>query len=481
MSRPQPVTIDAPAPPTLSIISPTPRAFTFPRTHNLVDSPYSSPSHTPFQADLRSLVISPVTPPPTSLPSTHKRRKSSHSLDVERRPRKGDEDYVKRPENAFILFRRKCCEERAAEEADGTAKKQRQADLSKAISQQWKTLSAEERQYWEQLAKEKKKEHELLYPDYVYRPQRQPKNKKRKGAKRGEYDHDTDTTNTPSDSVTFVLPDAASRPHGRSVSAPNRPCRYSTIQIPNVFVSPSCPTSPSTPTSLLPMISGRSGNSDFLGEDDFDFRPNTAFTGKPSQLLPAVFNFDGISRGDDMLLPLSSGSSIGSGSSGPSSPQSGPYTPTSGPIAHLERSFSQLDTSSPERRDPIIHGEGDWDLPQFGMDLFGPSGPSPFPSIENTIETDFCSPWGEAQPTGTMVWNAPPPEQYSSIDENAVIFSRDDFDLSAIPPIQLDLPKFVPGEAINIDLDVEFLSSTLERDTERGVMGFDDIMGGNTF
>ena len=84
----------------------------------------------------------------------------------ERRPKKGDEDYIKRPENAFILFRRKCCEDRNlalgagdAGEGDGSApptKKQRQADLSKTISQQWKGLSAEERQYWEDLAKEKK-------------------------------------------------------------------------------------------------------------------------------------------------------------------------------------------------------------------------------------------------------------------------------------------------------------------------------------
>ncbi|THV03648.1 hypothetical protein K435DRAFT_583561, partial [Dendrothele bispora CBS 962.96] len=51
-------------------------------------------------------------------PSTPKRRKSSTgpasstSPDAERRPKKGDENYIKRPENAFILFRRKCCEDR---------------------------------------------------------------------------------------------------------------------------------------------------------------------------------------------------------------------------------------------------------------------------------------------------------------------------------------------------------------------------------
>ncbi|KAI0028004.1 high mobility group box domain-containing protein, partial [Vararia minispora EC-137] len=85
-----------------------------------------------------------------------------------------------RPENAFILFRRKCVEDRnavlgSATDADAPApapapKRQRQADLSKAISAQWKALSAEEKQYWEDLAKERKEAHAKRYPDYVYRP-----------------------------------------------------------------------------------------------------------------------------------------------------------------------------------------------------------------------------------------------------------------------------------------------------------------------
>ena len=111
------------------------------------------------------------------------------------------EDYVKRPENAFILFRRKCCEDRQqagdVAAADGLTKKQRQVDLSKTISQQWKSLSAEERQFWEQMAQDKKKEHEQSYPNYVYRPQRakdkdgQTKNKKMK-----KVDQDTGTHRT---------------------------------------------------------------------------------------------------------------------------------------------------------------------------------------------------------------------------------------------------------------------------------------------
>jgi hypothetical protein len=45
-----------------------------------------------------------------------------------------------------------------AGDGDGSAptKKQRQADLLKTISQQWKCLPPEECQYWEDLAKEKK-------------------------------------------------------------------------------------------------------------------------------------------------------------------------------------------------------------------------------------------------------------------------------------------------------------------------------------
>jgi len=105
---------------------------------------------------------SPITPS-----SSHRRRRSTVSdIGSERRPKKGDEDYIKRPENAFILFRRKCCEDRNLAQGAGDVgegdvsaqptKKQRQADLSKTISQQWKSLSADERQYWEDLAKEKK-------------------------------------------------------------------------------------------------------------------------------------------------------------------------------------------------------------------------------------------------------------------------------------------------------------------------------------
>jgi hypothetical protein len=121
-------------------------------------SPPCLPSPTTRQAVLSAGV-------PTTPQRSHRRRRSTVSDISERRPKKGDEDYIKWPENAFILFHRKCCEDRNlaqgvgdAGDGDGSAptKKQRQADLLKTISQQWKCLPPEECQYWEDLAKEKK-------------------------------------------------------------------------------------------------------------------------------------------------------------------------------------------------------------------------------------------------------------------------------------------------------------------------------------
>ncbi|KAJ7041420.1 hypothetical protein C8F04DRAFT_925562, partial [Mycena alexandri] len=309
------------APPSLTIISPTPRAFTFPVSHNLADSPYSSPSNSPFEPDLRALALSAssASTTPTSSVSSHndecrtppplsaytrtlspvstpaspasapiRRKSTSVAAPEERRPKKGDEDYVKRPENAFILFRRKCCEDRAAVSAPSSmasgpssadspslaanapGKKQRQADLSKTISQQWKALSPEDRSYWENLAKEKKREHETLHPDYVYRPQRSgAKNRSSSGSGTAQRRKNSAPA---SQSVEFVVP--TPRQHSRSASAPTPP-PYQAIQIPNVYL----PTSGSgsfsmdsgADASLMPILVRHGvGN----GNGGFDYMPS---------------------------------------------------------------------------------------------------------------------------------------------------------------------------------------------------------------
>ncbi|KAH7887176.1 hypothetical protein F5I97DRAFT_1113251 [Phlebopus sp. FC_14] len=442
-------------PPSLAILSPTPRAFSFP--FNKPDAtPYASPTSSPFEPDLRKLTLTPSPPTlvrtlspispsssctssstsvfpatasltsststfPASPSSSHKRRKSSICSDVERRPRKGDEDYIKRPENAFILFRRKCCEDRqlAQEEAaaavDGPTKKQRQADLSKTISQQWKALSPEERLYWEELAKEKKKEHEQMYPNYVYRPQR-TKDRKGKHAKgkRGEFEHETDSETN----ISFMLPLSApttTKHHGRSASAPTPPPARQTIQIPSVYM-PSCPTSP----SLLPMISRRSSHPDHAtsASSKFDFVPtNTAMPQQqysPSDAYPGV-DANGFYHGifDDPSAPhplsitsdmsmlhaqhqmISPASSVSS----PSSPDSGPFTPVN--CAPTDFSFPVSSCG-----------------PQVNA---GQLSVSPLDNVQ----------LGYSQ----YAW-----EGVGSWDGHGDMLAGDEFDMSAIPPIELGIP-----------------------------------------
>ncbi|EIN08224.1 hypothetical protein PUNSTDRAFT_44788 [Punctularia strigosozonata HHB-11173 SS5] len=470
------ITTDAPQlePPSVSIIAPTPRAFTFPINTGpfppSVASPFSSPSASPF--DESRSPITPVSTPPlvrTYTPSSElssptsssvysptrgtpasqwRRRKSSGSVvtEPERRPKKGDEDYIKRPENAFILFRRKCVEDRlqaAQEQAEssstsgekGKVKKQRQADLSKMISQQWKALTPEERTHWEELAKEKKKEHEALYPHYVYRPQRVKKSekakaaasKKGKGAARGEeYEPDLD-------SMSFILPIPAmptSARHGRSISAPTPPVAYQTIQLPSISFMPSCPSSPTlgpmppirrssvdrTPrptdrsyeaapsqTLMPPMAAPTDYSSTFPGQYQgmYELRP-LVFPDQsqhPSMSLPPLTM--PASQHSTMQL-VSPADSI---ASGPGSP--GPFTPSSNLGVGI-----------------MIHGEetnlacGGGQEHDFAFDMAMPDLVYPAWSWE-----------------GQALWN--PSES---------LLQTEDFDLHAIPPIELGLPKYDAGD-----------------------------------
>lgn len=443
------VTTDAPLQtPTLAIISPTPRAFTFPI--NKADppaSPYSSPSSSPFEPDLKLFTPSPpslartlspvssitsVSSTQSSPVASHKRRKSSTCSEIEHRPKKGDEDYVKRPENAFILFRRHCCEERqaAAEEADTPAKKQRQADLSKTISQQWKSLTADERQVWEDRAKEKKKEHEQLHPNYVYRPQRS-KAKKSKG----KYD-EADTESN----ISFMLPlPAPSSRHGRSASAPTPPLGYQSIQLPNIYM-PSCPASP----SLMGRRSSHPGHSEERSTH-FDYLPNEtlmppSFSQQPAgyeaNLAPPEFYqgmFDmpdqapltdrhntlhPLTMPEPMLLtsldlispsstsstsiPSASSTSGSSGYSSPTSPHAGPFTP----VHTLHRQYSLEDCEQNQLSESQII---DCDSPtDMGIQY-------PAYSWENT---DMWANGGSEMMLG------------------------EDFDLNSIPPIELGNAKF---------------------------------------
>ena len=75
--------------------------------------------------------------------------------------------YIKRPPNAFMLFRTKFCS--TGEFADA---KMRQADISKIIGEAWRSLSPEDRLHWDAKAKMVKETHKKCYPHYVYQPKR---------------------------------------------------------------------------------------------------------------------------------------------------------------------------------------------------------------------------------------------------------------------------------------------------------------------
>ncbi|KAF5311069.1 hypothetical protein D9619_007656 [Psilocybe cf. subviscida] len=568
-SRTLEVTTDAPQPPALHIVSPTPRAFTFPTSHNLADSPYSSPSNSPFEPDhvrsfpatctldstLSTLPSPSTSTPPPSLftrtltpivtdspvtPTTpaSKRRKSTSSGSVdpaERRPKKGDEDYVKRPENAFILFRRQCCEDRQAlldgEPAGGVAaKKQRQADLSKTISQQWKSLSAGERKIWEDKAALKKREHEQLHPGYVYRPQRakdkdgRARNKKNSIAGAIASSSTAGSETGPAkkhefeaESLTFTIP-MLRAPGSRSASMPTPP-PYQTIQVPNVYgFNTSCPTSP----SLMPMISRRSAYPGFQPPQpkdnvmDFDFVPNPSYVApasfamssqfesnlQSSDFLRSMWNappsnmhhgvaplhqFSFTNSADNMhhqkptsLLPahqiISPSNSIGStgsgsGSSGPSSPANGPFTPISAytPSSHSAMSMAQLGLGFPSQQQHQQTDDG-----SDAAALQAVAHAEMDRQMEMQLQQEFAAfTWGGA---------------WSGSTEPAVLTDAD-FDINCIPPLELGGPKYTESMALPLGgpgLEYgggaqDYAHGQFHVDEGHGLMAFDDMMTGQTY
>lgn len=274
-----------------------------------------------------------------------------------------------------------------------------------------------------------------MYPNYVYRPQRSKEKAKAKKTIKSRHleEHETDT-----ESLSFVLPMAPSRHHGRSASAPTPP-PYQSIQIPNVYhMTPSCPTSP----SLLPMISRRPthpgledlsacmSNDNLLAlppsfnqAGQFDALPTNDFL-RNMYPIPSQTNLRGAEQPDlhlltiphdNFLLPaaqiVSPPSSLPSATtitSGPSSPDSTPFSPTSGALAN---SFAQLtmpsggEQSSAEGSQLALNIPADFQLPQTDLSNY---------SWESN---DLWSTSGET------------------------VLTNDDFDLRAIPPIELELPK----------------------------------------
>jgi hypothetical protein len=144
-------------------------------------------------------------------------------------PRKGDPAYIPRPENAFILFRKDAVQKIRLANAEPPpsagkcekGKRQRQADMSKSISQMWKALSREERAVWEEKAAKIKREHESKHPEYRYQPSRPGSSVLRKGGaakrvaaarrKKQEWEEDEFSTDISEDMAMVVKPSRSAR------------------------------------------------------------------------------------------------------------------------------------------------------------------------------------------------------------------------------------------------------------------------------
>ncbi|TFK46482.1 hypothetical protein OE88DRAFT_1729037 [Heliocybe sulcata] len=419
------VTIDTLQSPTAATLSPTPQAIPFPTT---TDAPYS-PSLSPLAPHARhpTLSYSPSPPPldctmsPTSpsssiasfpaTPRTPYRRRKSTS-ETERRPKRGDEDYIKRPENAFILFRRKCVEDRQAEvttvaaaaAAEGAAipKKQRQAELSKLISHQWKSLSGEDRAYWEDLAKQRKKEHEQMYPEYVYRPQRTKDRKKkhlkiRRPAETVEEAVEADAR--PEAEQTTPTP-ATPQSSRRSQSAPEPPPAlpsHSTIQA-EASADPYGQFSQGLAWPPSIYLDTSSYNPDIMfnpGQPSDSTFPMSSPLNDPSFQNPSPFSSMSICTDPSLLMASQD-----------------MHSPTSSLISPLDESFS-LDAMTSALQMP--------------SDMYSPADAY----VYDGAKPDFAMQALQYQPC----WQDP-----ALWSTNEMLFASD-FDVASVPSVELGLPK----------------------------------------
>lgn len=110
--------------------------------------------------------------------------------------RKTPPGHIKRPPNAFILFRSHCCTPPDSPSAvnfsaPGTPSAKQLSELgitdhrhiSRITSHLWKSLTSVERGFWERQAVIKKEEHKVLFPDYKYKPIYRNKDKVRRRRK----------------------------------------------------------------------------------------------------------------------------------------------------------------------------------------------------------------------------------------------------------------------------------------------------------
>jgi hypothetical protein len=111
--------------------------------------------------------------PLTDLPSTSSLLSSSDRRAIRNRMR--DPDWVPRPRNAFIIFRCEYSRKHARDPSDHSDRSSRcDKTLSKRAGEEWRRLSAAEREQYKVLAEQEKVTHALQNPDYRFKPMRRP-------------------------------------------------------------------------------------------------------------------------------------------------------------------------------------------------------------------------------------------------------------------------------------------------------------------
>ncbi|EJF64341.1 high mobility group box domain-containing protein, partial [Dichomitus squalens] len=75
---------------------------------------------------------------------------------------------IRRPPNAFFLYRSHLWDTVKTQWAENSEK--RQVNFSKYAGEQWQCESAEVRDHWEARAATEKKAHKERYPDYKFSP-----------------------------------------------------------------------------------------------------------------------------------------------------------------------------------------------------------------------------------------------------------------------------------------------------------------------
>ncbi|KDQ59727.1 hypothetical protein JAAARDRAFT_33297 [Jaapia argillacea MUCL 33604] len=149
---------------------------------NEEDLSYPESPRATHVSDYESWAWSPLaaSSPASSIPSPTSPSDSGDAPDYDlHRDVNRDPTWIPRPRNPFIIFR---CHYAKDPNNDGLLSSTGERSVSKRAAEAWSRLPSQQKQHFKLLAELEKKQHELRYPDYRFRPRR-PASSKRKASK----------------------------------------------------------------------------------------------------------------------------------------------------------------------------------------------------------------------------------------------------------------------------------------------------------